>query len=215
MPLAPQRCIRRKAFFNFGIDILYFPYHFPCEVTYGLLLESFLRALEPIHATKLRHLALCLPLRPVERSAEKLNDLRTLNYQDRESATDSMHDSMSFFRKLQGLGRRPRNLSLESLILVFNDPMIQGAESIEQHRGVARFFKDVEVRDESSRELWEARRRYCEWLIHKSHEPRGEYPYYNANERNQPSSKWGSFDIETRMRTVERSYTLEGKKNVL
>jgi hypothetical protein len=33
----------RETFFNFEKDVLYFPYHFQCSHTYGLLLETFLR----------------------------------------------------------------------------------------------------------------------------------------------------------------------------
>lgn len=143
-----------------------------------------------------------------------LHERRTIYDDDREVATDTVYDSMAFFNKLQALGRRPRNLSLESLTLVFHDPIIRGAQSIQQHMGVARKFQDVEVRDERSRELWEERRRYCAWLIGRPHAPRGEYPHYNLQERRRPTSTWGNSDIVILTSNVERVYAMKDKQKL-
>jgi hypothetical protein len=163
-----------------------------------LLLETFLRKLRPDYIDKLHHLAICLPLQDshYEATAEALNQHTSFNSEGR--------DSMAFFSNLQALARRPRNLPLRSITLVFNDPILHDVPLAIADLGVSRVFNEIDFQGESSRELWTARIDHCKWILTQPHERRSNG--YSPAQQRMPHCTWGAPDVEIRLRTVDRRY---------
>jgi len=89
-----------KNIFDRERDIIYFPHRFDSPITYGLFLQWFLYVF--VHAEwghEVRHLALSVP------------------------ANDPQYTAAEFVRKVQMTARRGGDQMLESLIIVFDDPI--------------------------------------------------------------------------------------------
>ena len=155
------------AFFNWDRDILYFPYPFKCSTSYGRSLETFLTRLE--RSKDLRHLALALPLQ------EPKNELSTTKLNERDPLFRQMgtnKDSMTFATRIQAIARRAGSLFLESITLVFEDPILCHPEGKPTYMdpGVARTFTDIKTSDENPSELWKARTENFQWRLTLPHD---------------------------------------------
>jgi hypothetical protein len=118
---------------------------------------------------------------------------------------------MTFFSNVQALARRPRNLPLRSITVVFSDPILQETPSFSLNMGVARMFNEIKIHDEideESKKLWTSRIDYCRWILTQPHEARADT--YSVAERSKPTSTWGDPSLEIRMRTADRRYGSNG-----
>jgi hypothetical protein len=184
------------ALFNFNRDILYFPYPFQCSTSYGRSLEAFLTRLEKTE--QLRHLALALPLQEPkhEISTNELNERHPLF---RHGATSK--DSMSFATRIQSIARRAGSLSLETITLVFEDPMLCHPEGKPTNLdlGVARTFTDIQSSEDNPSELWKARTEHFKWRL--------TLPHDNDDSPPTPRDSWNTWGTpEVYIKKVDRRH---------
>jgi hypothetical protein len=106
-PDASQEGLNAQAAFNYAHDILYFPYPSPCLNSHGISIAHFLRRVSKEDSRKIRHLALSLPLQIPPQGV----------------TTDLIDEMCNQFSHLQNIARQSSALQLDTLTLVFSDPI--------------------------------------------------------------------------------------------
>ncbi|KAL5314939.1 hypothetical protein ACEPPN_017589 [Leptodophora sp. 'Broadleaf-Isolate-01'] len=188
-------------------DILYFPYPSQCSTSYGLSLGAFLRNTVP--DMDIRHLALCVPLLDprLEANIEALRYHSGLNTQEARG-----RNSTTFFSNVQNLARPTRNLDLETLTIVTNDPFMRKLPDHDSthQSSVTRGFKEIAMASDHEEKLWAARAEYFQWQLAQPHDD----AIPGASPRLAPhcTCTWGTPSVE--FRTGERNYlrTLSDEK---
>jgi len=162
--------VTRQTYFNFQRDILYFPYRFPCSLSYGLALAGFLSRFKDTR--KIQHLAITLPICPLseglEMSASSLNSKDVVGL----FLHSTSKDSISFALNLQQVAREawPSSISLATITFVYQDPMIYGREAgASLNLGYPHVFKPVENFGQNTEELWVARAEFLRWNLQVVH----------------------------------------------
>ncbi|KAG4435277.1 hypothetical protein IFR05_009237 [Cadophora sp. M221] len=180
-------------------DTLYFPYPSQCSTSYGLSLRALLRKTVP--DMDIRHLALCVPLLDTRLEAN-IEALRHHSGLDTPEARG--RNSTTFFSSVQNLARRARNLNLETLTIVTNDPFMRtwSDHSSTHQRSVTRCFKEIEMASAHEEELWAARAEYFQWQLAQPHD--GVDSWADPQTMPQRQRTWGTPRVE--FRTGERNY---------